>query len=63
MTLPNLWSADGSWKERAMRPGWTSDGLRPTGGNGASDDRSGRSNEPQWQFPEDKAAWDTSASR
>ena len=62
MTLRNLWSADESWKEHAMRPGWTSDGLRPAGGNAASDDRAGRSNEPQWQLPDDKAACDASAN-
>jgi hypothetical protein len=50
--LPNRWSEDDSWKDRAQRIGWSGDGLHATEG----DERKDRSDEPQWHHPADAAA-------
>jgi hypothetical protein len=56
--LPNEWSADHGWKLRAQRIGWSGDGLHEQPG----DERKDRSDEPQWHYPADEAAWAASAA-
>jgi hypothetical protein len=48
-TLPYRWSDGNAWKEAAMRTG--------------ADDRTVRDDEPQYQYPEDRAAADRSRNQ
>jgi hypothetical protein len=58
-TLPNRWSDDDRWKERAQRSGWSVDGLNSvTTTDEGSDDRAERSDAPQWQCDDDRLAWE-----
>lgn len=50
--LPNEWSEDDTWKDRAQRIGWSGDGLHATEG----DERKDRSDEPQWHHEADALA-------
>jgi hypothetical protein len=57
--LPNRWSADDRWKDRAQRSGWSVDGLTPVVASPeGSDDRAERSDRPQWQTDDDRVAWE-----
>jgi hypothetical protein len=57
--LPNRWSDDDRWKERAQRSGWSVDGLTPVvASTEGSDDRAERSDQPQWQTQSDRLAWE-----
>jgi hypothetical protein len=58
--LPNRWSDDDRWKDRAQRTGWSVDGLTPVEASmDGSDDRADRSDQPQWQAESDRLAWET----
>ena len=57
--LPNHWSDDDRWKDRAQRTGWSVDGLTPVvASTVGSDDRAERSDQPQWQKESDRLAWE-----
>lgn len=53
--LPERWSDDDRWKQTAMRPSEVDGDAR--------DDRRGRTAEPQYQYPEDRAAAEQHLSR
>ena len=46
--LPYRWSSSDAWKDQVMRP--------KRGERGQADDRVARSDEPQYQYPEDREA-------
>ena len=57
--LPNRWSDDDRWKDRAQRTGWSVDGLTPVvASTVGSDDRAERSDQPQWHTESDRLAWE-----
>ena len=57
--LPNRWSDDDRWKDRAQRSGWSVDGLTSVEASvEGSDDRADRSDQPQWQTESDRLAWE-----
>ena len=56
--LTSRWSNDDAWKDRAQRSGWVVDGLQPSTANPEADDRSERSDQPQWQSDDDRIAWE-----
>ncbi len=61
--LPNHWSDDDRWKDRAQRTGWSVDGLTPVvASTEGSDDRAERSDQPQWQTESDRLAWENAHS-